>query len=56
MKFFLNLHLKRSKGPSEASLPMIMPSPLATHCSCLRTVRDIGAQRGWFALWYSNHP
>lgn len=27
MKFFLNLHLKRSKGPSEASLPMITPPP-----------------------------
>ena len=28
MKFFLNLHLKRSKRPSSASFPMIMPSPL----------------------------
>ena len=60
MKFFLNLHLKRSKGVSqrvsEAILPMIMSSPLATHCSCLRTVRDIGAQRGWFTLWYLNLP
>ena len=27
MKFFPNLHLKRSKGPSEASLTMIMPPP-----------------------------